>query len=77
MLRSFPSCVKKLRIWGGLYTVGPAKHFRLVMGLLMAELNLYKPSSEKPVGKTRVIDHTAHWATTAKLQSKIIIAGIE
>ena len=62
---------------GKAITVAPAKHVKWVMDLPMAQLNLYKPSSGKPVVETRAIVHTAHWSTTSKLQTKIIIAGIE
>ena len=31
--RSLPSCLKKLKLLAKLYTVGPAKHVRWVMGL--------------------------------------------
>lgn len=61
----------------GKATVGPAKHVKWIMGLPMAKLNLYKSSSGKLVVQTRAIVHTAHWAITSKLQSKIITAGIE
>ena len=59
------------------YTVSPAKHVRWVMDLPMASLNLYTPGSGKSVVQTKAIIHTAHWATTANLQTGIIIACIE
>ena len=77
MSRCFPSSIKKTENLEKAITVGPAKHGKWVMGLPMDQLNLYKPSSRKPVVQTRAIVHTAHWATTYKLQTKIITAGIE
>ena len=68
---------KKTENLGKAITVGPAKHVKWIMGLPMAKLNLYKSSSGKLVVQTRAIVHTAHWAITSKLQSKIITAGIE
>ena len=58
--------LKKLKFWGRLYTVGPAKHARWVMGLSEASLNLYQPGSGKPVVQTKAIIHTAYWAMTVK-----------
>ena len=43
----------------------------------MASLNLYTPGSGKSVVQTKVIIHTAHWATTANLQTGIITACTE
>lgn len=68
---------KKTENLGKAITVGPAKHVKWAMGLPMAQLDFHKPSSGKPVVQTRAIVHTAHWATTSKLQTKIIIVGIE
>ena len=59
------------------YTVSPAKHVRWVMDLPRASLNLYTPGSGKSVVPTKAVIHTAHWATTANLQTEIIIACIE
>ena len=80
MSRSFPSCIKKLsKFWGRLYTVGPANHeikvgYGFAHGLTVTIVHLVLGSLFSADRNNMV--HTAHWSTTSKLQTKIIIAGI-
>ena len=64
----------KFRVTLHVYTINPAKHVRWVMDLPMAALNLYTPGCGKKIVQTKAIIHTTHWATTANLQTEIIIA---
>ena len=81
MSRSFPSCIKKLsKFWGRLYTVGPANHeikvgYGFAHGLTVTIVHLVLGSLFTNADKNKMVD-TAHWSTTSKLQTKIIIAGI-
>ena len=63
-----PSCIKKRQ------NLGKAIHYRSSES---CKVGYGLPGSRKPVGQTRAIVHAAHWATTPKLQTIIIIAGIE
>ena len=76
MSRSFSSCMKNSKFWVRLhvYTISPAKYVRWVMDLPMASLNLFTPDSGKSAVQTKAIIHTAQWATTAYLQTEIIVA---
>ena len=71
--------MKNSKFWVRLhvYTISPAKHVRWVMDLPMPSLNSHTPGSGKSVVQTKAIIHTAHWATTANLQTEIIIACTE
>ena len=72
---------KTLKILGiRLYTVGPANHeikvgYGFAHGLTVTIVHLVLGSLFTNADKNNMVD-TAHWSTTSKLQTKIIIAGI-
>ena len=72
-----PSCIKKPQNLGKAIHYRSSESCKVGYGFAHGLSKYGTPGSRKPVGQTRAIVHAAHWATTPKLQTIIIIAGIE